>query len=171
MDLLTALDDSIGLANLFLNRGASAWQESRIDDAIADFRTSADRYRRAGDVVGAALADNNVAEMLTFQGHLDEAQALLENAEPRAAGGELSARDRHDRQRSVTDRGLAGPERRGVAVAVRRARRVSPTRCRGSRPDSLVRLVEIHVLVAEEAAASTALDTAAEARRLLDAPR
>src|SRR4029077_4438475 len=37
-------------------------------------------YRLAGDVVGAAMADNNLAEILTLQFRLDPAEELLRNA-------------------------------------------------------------------------------------------
>ena len=80
LELLTELDDSMGLGNLFLNRGVSAWHECRPIDAIAHFRSSSDYYTRAGDVVGAALADNNVAEILTLQHRLDAAEELLVRA-------------------------------------------------------------------------------------------
>src|SRR6185503_2724393 len=45
--LLNSLDDSIGLANLFLNLGASAVQELRVTDAVADLRTNSEYYERA----------------------------------------------------------------------------------------------------------------------------
>ena len=80
MELMTVLDDSLGVGNLLLNRGVSAWREAGVDDAIADFRASSEHYRRAGDVVGAAMADNNLAEILTLQGHLGTAEELLRNA-------------------------------------------------------------------------------------------
>ena len=76
----TRVGDDIGLGNLHLNRGVSAWSDSRVEDALADFRASAGHYRRAGDVVGAAMADNNIAEILTLQGRLDEAEELLQHA-------------------------------------------------------------------------------------------
>jgi tetratricopeptide (TPR) repeat protein len=78
--LMIELDDSLALANLYLNRGIVAWNECRVTAAVDDFALSAGRYNRAGDVVGAALADNNRAEVLTFQFRLDEAEALLKRA-------------------------------------------------------------------------------------------
>ncbi|MEO7372247.1 MAG: AAA family ATPase, partial [Ilumatobacteraceae bacterium] len=78
--LLAGLDDSIGLGNLLLNRGESAWRECRALDAVEDFRLSSERYKRAGDVLGAALADNNLAEILTLQFHLEAAEELLTRA-------------------------------------------------------------------------------------------
>jgi tetratricopeptide (TPR) repeat protein len=78
--LLIELDDSLGLANLYLNRGISAWNESRGSDAVADFEASSERYKRAGYVLGSALADNNLAEVLTLQMRLDAAERLLTDA-------------------------------------------------------------------------------------------
>ena len=92
--LLTELDDSIGLANLYLNRGVSAWRECRAHDAVADFRSSSEHYERAGDVLGAALADNNLAEILTLQFHLDAAEGSADTRTASDPGRQLSAR--HD---------------------------------------------------------------------------
>jgi tetratricopeptide (TPR) repeat protein len=78
--LLLELDDSLGLGNLYLNRGLSAWTEARAREAIEDFTMASERYERAGYVLGAALADNNVAEVRTLQMRLDEAQRLLVHA-------------------------------------------------------------------------------------------
>jgi class 3 adenylate cyclase/tetratricopeptide (TPR) repeat protein len=78
--LLVELDDSLGLGNLYLNRGESAWRESRARESIADFEASSERYQRAGYVLGSALADNNIAEVRTLQMRLDEAERLLHRA-------------------------------------------------------------------------------------------
>ena len=165
LTLLTELDDSIGLANLFLNRGTTAWQESRITDAIADFRASSDLYQRAGDVVGAALADNNVAEMLTVQFRLDEAEALLENANRvlLAASYPLGT--------AMTISGLSRiASWRGNSSNALRLQSDALARFRGLGADdlvvdSLVRLIEIHLLADETTAA---LEAAAEAREALE---
>jgi tetratricopeptide (TPR) repeat protein len=78
--LLIELDDSLGLGNLYLNRGISAWTQARATDAVADFAMSSERYERAGYVLGAALSDNNIAEVRTLQMRLDEAERLLTHA-------------------------------------------------------------------------------------------
>jgi tetratricopeptide (TPR) repeat protein len=164
--ILTELDDSIGLANLYLNRGESAWQQSRVDDAVTDFETSSKYYLRAGDVVGSALADNNVAEILTLQSRLGEAEALLSNARRvlHAANYPLGA--------AITASGLS----RIAAWQGRsdEALRLQHDALAGFRElgaddhavESLVRLVEIHVLAAE-ASADAATRAAAEAREVL----
>lgn len=165
--LLTELDDSIGLANLFLNRGVSAWQESRVGDAIHDFRAGSERYLRAGDVVGAALADNNIAEILTLQNRLDEAEVLLDKARRvlQAASYPLgTAIATSGLSRIAAWRGDSADALRLQAVALERFRELGAEE---HAMDSLIRLVEIHVLAAETAAAA-ALDVAAEARSVLE---
>lgn len=163
--LLSELDDSIGLANLFLNRGVSAWQESRVNDAIDDFRRSSERYLRAGDVVGAALADNNSAEILTLQARLDEAETLLVNSQRvlRAASYPLGvAITVSGLSRIAAWRGRSADALRLQSDALQRFRDLG---AEDSVADSLVRLVEIHVLAGDDA---PALDAADEARRMLD---
>ncbi len=158
--LLIELDDSFGLANLYLNRGESAWRESRGPDAVADFRASAERYQRAGDVLGAALADNNLAEVLTLQHRLDDAERLLVHARrvteaanyPNGALGTLSGLSRIAAWRGDTaqalrmqSEALAGFLEIGAGDLV---------------ADSLVRLVEIHLLAGDGAGALAAANRA-----------
>jgi tetratricopeptide (TPR) repeat protein len=166
-ELLTELDDSIGLANLLLNRGGSAWRESRTQDAIADFQSSSQHYERAGDVVGAALADNNLAELLTMQFHLDEAWGLLTRARrvTQAANypyGTLTTmsglsrialwKGRIDEALDLQQQALDGFRRlRSDDLVV----------------DSLVRLVEIRVLAGDGSAALAVADDAALALKNL----
>ena len=162
--LLSELDDSIGLANLYLNLGASAAEEFRVLEAVADFQTSADYYERAGDVLGAALADNNRAELLTYQFQLDAAERLLTRARrvteaanyPHGTLTTISGLSRVAAWRGNTDealllqnQALSGFRELGADDLVL---------------DSLVRLVEIHVLAGEPMAA---LAAAAEAARAL----
>ena len=106
--LLTALDDSIGLANLFLNLGASAVQEFRVLDAVDLFRTSSEHYERAGDVLGAALADNNLAELLTMQYQLDSCRGAAHEGPSDHAGCQLSIRNDGDDQWTLQNRIMAG---------------------------------------------------------------
>jgi tetratricopeptide (TPR) repeat protein len=165
--LFTEVGDSIGLANLYLNRGISAWQESRVTDAIDDFRRGSDHYLTAGDVVGAALADNNVAEILTLQSRLDEAEVLLDHAHRvlLAASYPLGT--------VITRSGLAriaawrGRGAEALELQTDSLREFRELDSQDHVVEALVRLVEIHVL-AGEAAAAAALDAAAEARRALE---
>jgi tetratricopeptide (TPR) repeat protein len=169
--LLTELDDSMGLANLYLNLGESAWRECRVDDAVADFRTSAERYERAGDVIGAALADNNLAELLTLQSRLDEAETLLVRANrvmrassyPLGLCGSLSGLSRIRAWRGDIDEAL-----RLQSEALQGFRRLDAD---DYILDSLVRMVEIHVLAGDAAEALATADAAADAvARLGDPP-
>ena len=164
LQLLTELDDSMGLGNLYLNLGESAWRESRALDAVADFRTSSERYMRAGHVVGAALADNNLAEILTLQFHLDAAEDLLVRAR------RVTQAASHPHGTMTTISGLARVAAwRGEAAA---ALELQLEALRGFRDlhaddfvvDSLIRLVEIHVIAGN---ASAALDVATDAAKAL----
>ncbi len=161
--LLSALDDSVGLANLFLNLGVSAWQECRVPEAVADFKISSGHYERAGDVLGAALADNNLAEVLTLQFRLDDAESLLVRVRrvtqaanyPYGTLGTLSGlsriaawQGRPEEALGLQSEALTGFRELGADdLAV----------------DSLVRLVEIHVIAGDASAALNAADEAATA--------
>lgn len=161
LDLMTEVDDSIGLANLLLNRGESAWRENRPSDAISDFRTSSALYTRAGDVLGAALADNNLAEVLTLQFHLDEAERLLVHARrvaqaanyPHGTLATISGLSRIAAWRGNIDTAIA---LQSEAVSGFRDLRADDFVA-----DGLVRLVEIHVIAGDV----SALDVAGEAQR------
>ena len=160
LTLLTELDDSLGLANLYLNVGASAGQDFRVFDAVSNFRASSECYQRAGDVVGAALADNNLAEVLTLQHKLDAAEDLLTNARrvteaanyPHGTLATVSGLSRIAAWRGNTDEAL---RLQTEALAGFRELRADDFVV-----DSLVRLVEIHVIAGDS---SAALSVAAEA--------
>ncbi len=170
LELMTELDDSIGLANLYLNRGVSAWRECRVNDAVADFRSSAERYERAGDVIGAALADNNLAEVLTLQSRLEEAERVLvrvnrvmqASSYPLCVFGSLSSLSRICAWRGDTDEAL----------------RLQSEALQGFRDlavddyalDSMIRMVEIHALAGHAAEALAAADDAAAAMARLGDP-
>ena len=78
--LFAATADYLGLANLLLNLGVSAYNESDWETALDWFESAADAYRRAGDVIGEAIVTNNRAEILIDQGRLDEAAQCLDDA-------------------------------------------------------------------------------------------
>ena len=163
--LWIGLDDSIGLANLYLNRGISAWSECRVVDAVADFEASAKRYRRAGDVVGAAVADNNLGELLTLQHRIDSAEPLLVRARrvmeaadyPNGVLGTTSGLSRIAAWRGESERALA---MQSEALEGFRALGADDLVA-----DSLVRIVEIHVIAGD---ADAALAATERARRALD---
>jgi len=158
--LLTELDDSIGLANLRLNLGVSAWQECRVPEAVANFEASSECYARAGDVLGAALADNNRAEILTLQSRLDAAEALLKHARrvtqaasyPHGILTTISGLSRIEAWRGNTQvaldlqqEALDGFHDLGADDHV---------------ADSLVRVLEIHVMAGDATSALRAVDDA-----------
>jgi tetratricopeptide (TPR) repeat protein len=163
LDLLTELDDSMGLANLYLNLGASAWSECRALDAVEDLETSSANYKRAGDVLGAALADNNLAEVLTLQGHLDSAEGLL----TRARRITQAASYPHGTFAIISGLSRIAAWRGNTADALQ----LQLEALKGFRElgaddfvvDSLVRLVEIHVFAGDSGAALTAAGDAARA--------
>ena len=167
--LLTELDDSIGLGNLLLNRGESAWRENRVEDALADFRASSEHYQRAGDVLGAALADNNVAEVLTLQFHLDEAERLLVPARRVTRAANYP----HGMMTTISGLARIAAWRGRITEAIT----LQSEALRGFRElgaddfvvDSLVRLVEIHVIAGDsQMARATAMEAAAALDRLGD---
>jgi len=59
------------------NLGIHHYTEGRWDEAVACYRASREAKLRAGDPVGAAVQENNVAEVLSDQGRLAEAEPLF----------------------------------------------------------------------------------------------
>jgi tetratricopeptide (TPR) repeat protein len=159
--LLTELDDSLGLANLHLNLGVTAWQECRVADAIASLRVASERYERAGHVVGAALADNNLGEISTVQFRLDAAESLLTTARRvlQAAG--------YPNGLFLTNSGLSRvfAWRGEIEEAIRlQSEALDGFRSLGAVDyvaDSLLRMVEIHVIAHDADAAWCFADEAA----------
>jgi len=60
--------------------GAMAYWEGRWSEAVGLYERGSERFVRAGDAVGAAIASLNVAEILSDQGRLGEAEALASDA-------------------------------------------------------------------------------------------
>ena len=116
----------------------------------------------AGDVLGAALADNNLAEILTLQFHLDSAEDLLVRARrvtsaanyPHGIMTTISGLSRIAAWRGAMDEALA---LQSEALSGFRELRADDFVA-----DSLVRLVEIHVLAGD---APSALSAAGEASK------
>ena len=80
LPLLEQAGDLIGQSSLHNNAGVAAYYAGDWVQALADYRRSGELSGRAGDVVNAARAGNNEAEILSDQGHLPEAQEALEEA-------------------------------------------------------------------------------------------
>jgi tetratricopeptide (TPR) repeat protein len=82
------LDAERDRAMLLGNLGVTLWESDDWTGARRRYTEAIEAYRRAGDVLGAAIAANNAAEILCDQGHLDEARAAFTDARRvfRAAG-------------------------------------------------------------------------------------
>ena len=61
------------------NLGIHHYTEGRWDEAVECYRASREAKLHAGDPLGAAVQENNVAEVLSDQGRLEEAEALFRN--------------------------------------------------------------------------------------------
>ena len=160
--LLATVDDPVALGNLLLNRGVSAFNECRFDDALESYRASTEHYGRAGDVVGAALCDNNRAEILTLQFRLDLAEELLIPAgRVLVAGGYPlgvaiveSGRSRIDTWRGDLGSALERQERALAAMVGLNADEYVL--------DSQLRLIEIAVLAGDAGLGRTLCDDAGD---------
>ncbi len=82
------LDEDRDLAMLLGNIGVTLWESDDWTGARRRYEESMEVYRRAGDVLGAAIAANNVGEILCEQGDLVGAYEVFEDARRafRAAG-------------------------------------------------------------------------------------
>jgi class 3 adenylate cyclase/tetratricopeptide (TPR) repeat protein len=74
------LGDLIGQGRAWQQAGVAAYFEGDWDNAIEYYRRCKDVSNRAGNVVVAATATNNEAEILSDQGRLEEAEALFTEA-------------------------------------------------------------------------------------------
>lgn len=80
MRLFEELGDHYYAGIVANNLGILAFESGRWREAIALYTRSGEYSRRAGDRVGEAMTDMNIGEIRGYQGHLAEAEALLENA-------------------------------------------------------------------------------------------
>jgi class 3 adenylate cyclase/tetratricopeptide (TPR) repeat protein len=74
------LGDDAGLSIVLNNLGLEAQIECDWDAALTFYRRSREACERIGDVVGAATAVNNEAEILLDQGYVDDAAERLRSA-------------------------------------------------------------------------------------------
>ncbi len=74
------LHDLVGQANVLNNLGIRSYYAGDWPGALASYRRSHDARLRAGDVVGAATAANNIGEILSDQLRLAEAEELFHEA-------------------------------------------------------------------------------------------
>lgn len=61
------------------NLGIHHYAEGRWDEAVDCYRASREAKLHAGDLLGAAVQENNVGEILSDQGRLSEAEVLFRN--------------------------------------------------------------------------------------------
>jgi tetratricopeptide (TPR) repeat protein len=130
------LGDLIGQARVLNVLGVEAYFEGHWNEAIDYYRRCKDVSDRAGNVVVAATATNNEAEILSDQGRLEEAEALFTEALRvwRAAGysvgialatsnlGRFAARaGRFDQAHRLLDEALAAFEEIGADAFVAEA--------------------------------------------------
>jgi class 3 adenylate cyclase/tetratricopeptide (TPR) repeat protein len=74
------LDDHASQANVLNNLGVSAYFEGRWEEALTLYERSRAARERAGDLVEMGTAENNVAEILSDQGHLERAEERFHRA-------------------------------------------------------------------------------------------
>ncbi|MFN2471170.1 MAG: tetratricopeptide repeat protein [Gaiellaceae bacterium] len=75
-----AAGDLVGQSSLANNAGVALYYAGKWTDAVTEYRRSGELSERAGDVVNTARSTNNEAEIVSDQGHLEEARRLLEDA-------------------------------------------------------------------------------------------
>ncbi len=80
LELYEELGDLQGQAATANNLGVIAFFESRWEETLERYREAVESDRRTGRLLGAALTEANIAEVLVSQGRLDEAEPLLRNA-------------------------------------------------------------------------------------------
>ena len=92
------LDDHVGQANVLNNQGVKAYFKGEWDRALQFYRRSEKARERAGDIIGAATALNNIAEILVAQGDLDGAADRTMEVMARTVNGRLTCAEtlRHD---------------------------------------------------------------------------
>lgn len=80
LSLLEDLGDLLRQGDVLNYWGAMAYWEGRWSDAVALYEEGGERARRAGDVIGPAIASMNVAEIRSDQGRLEEAEGPAREA-------------------------------------------------------------------------------------------
>jgi tetratricopeptide (TPR) repeat protein len=78
--LYDQLGDELGRFNVFNNMGIAAYYDGRWEEAASLYGQALEAVTRAGDMVHQALVLNNLAEIRSDQGRIDEAESLLREA-------------------------------------------------------------------------------------------
>ncbi len=74
------LGDLAGQSEVLNNLGMDAYFEGRWEEAVDLYRRSTQARQKTGDAVNAMHGVNNIAEILSDQGHLEEAAAMFREA-------------------------------------------------------------------------------------------
>ncbi len=122
LHIFEALGDHVRQADVWNDRGIEAYYRGDWDEALVGYEESRTQRERAGDVVGAATAQNNIAEILSDQGRYDDASELFAVAEETfdAAGYRLGvAVIEGNRGRLAARRGLHDEAESRYSVALR----------------------------------------------------
>ncbi|HJS26949.1 MAG TPA: adenylate/guanylate cyclase domain-containing protein, partial [Actinomycetota bacterium] len=80
LEIFEELGDVLRQSDVLNYYGAMAYWEGRWSDAVDLYERGRERAERAGDAVGAAIASVNIAEVLSDQGRLDEAETPARDA-------------------------------------------------------------------------------------------
>jgi tetratricopeptide (TPR) repeat protein/class 3 adenylate cyclase len=80
LDIYQELGELGPQAVIYNNLGTFCHHEGRWDEAVDLYQKGYDLRMRLGDTVDAATGTNNIAEVLSNQGHLEEAQRRFEEA-------------------------------------------------------------------------------------------
>jgi tetratricopeptide (TPR) repeat protein len=80
LEIFEQLDDYVGQSRALNNLGISAWRSGDWDESFDLFDCSRRAHERSGDAVGAAMAANNAAEILSDQGRLEDAIVMYRHA-------------------------------------------------------------------------------------------
>jgi class 3 adenylate cyclase/tetratricopeptide (TPR) repeat protein len=80
LEIFEELGDVLRQSDVLNYHGAMAYWEGRWSDAVDLYERGRQRAERAGDAVGAAIASVNIAEVLSDQGRLDEAEGPAREA-------------------------------------------------------------------------------------------
>ena len=117
---LPLLEEAGGLvlqSGLINNLGIEAYYAGRWAEASELYRRSGELSGRAGDVVNVARSQNNVGEILSDQGKLEEAESALRRGPAGLAGGELPGGHRARDFESGPRRRPGAPLRAGARTA------------------------------------------------------
>jgi len=77
LPLFEQLGDLVGQGNVLNNLGVNARDDSKWVEALDYYRRARAVREEVGDVIGADTAIINMAEILSYQGHIDEAEQLF----------------------------------------------------------------------------------------------